>query len=327
MDPRQRQLLGLAGWLATSFAAAAIGAVASIHARSFYGQLVQPVWAPSATVFGSVWTVLYAMMGVAAWLVWRSGGFRGNQVALTVFLAQLVLNARWSWLFFVWHQGALALIDILVLWLLIVPSIILFWRARASAGVLLIPYLAWVSFAFALNYSVWQLNPGILGSTQVSLPQAMAGTTSAADARLAPQLYVAAINSNNLETLLGMLTEDVVFMGPNGKAYVGKPAVRPWITAYLRAYRTHWDKPVQEFVVSGDWAFERYSYTSTDTPVQGGAPLVDTGWGFVVYHRDTDGKWRVARDAWGSDQAKADMQPVPPLPPRPQTSPTLPGPA
>lgn len=100
-----------------------------------------------------------------------------------------------------------------------------------------------------------------------------------------------------------MLTEDVVFMAPNEKPYVGKAAVRPWLAGYLSAYRTHWDKPVQEFTVDGDWAFERYSYTSTDTPLSGGAEIVGTGWGFLVYHHDADGKWRVARDAWGSDQA------------------------
>jgi tryptophan-rich sensory protein len=303
VDSKQRQLLGLAGWLATSFAAAAIGAVASIHAKSIYGQLVQPAWAPAATIFGPVWTVLYAMMGVAAWLVWRSGGFRGNRLALGLFLAQLVLNARWSWLFFVWHQGALALIDIAVLWLLIAPTVGLFWRVRAAAGLLLIPYLAWVSFACALNYSIWQLNPGILGPTHVSLRQAMAGTAANVDAHMVHQAYVAAINSNNLDAVLGMLTDDVVFMPPNDTPRIGKRAVRPWIAAYLRTYRTHWDKPVQEFVVSGDWAFERYAYTSTGTPLQGGAPRVDTGWGFVVYHHDDDGNWRVARDAWGSDHA------------------------
>jgi ketosteroid isomerase-like protein len=109
---------------------------------------------------------------------------------------------------------------------------------------------------------------------------------------LAHQAYVKAINSNNLEIVLGMLTEDVVFMAPNDKPYIGKSAVRPWIVEYLKAYRTHWDKPVQEFVVSGKWAFERYSYTSTDKPVGGGT---------AVYHHDSDGQWRVARDAWGSD--------------------------
>jgi ketosteroid isomerase-like protein len=124
-------------------------------------------------------------------------------------------------------------------------------------------------------------------------------------AHQAHQAYGAAINSNSPEAVLGRLTEDVVFMAPNDKPYVGKRAVRPWAAAYLRAYHTHWDKPVKEFVVSGEWAFERYAYTSTDTPVAGGAPLVDTGWGLVVYHHDADGKWRAARDAWGSDRPPA----------------------
>jgi ketosteroid isomerase-like protein len=132
-----------------------------------------------------------------------------------------------------------------------------------------------------------------------------AAASSDASAHLAHQAYVAAINSNNLDVLLGMLTKDVVFMAPNDKPYVGKNALRPWLAEYLKAYKTHWDKPVQEFVVSGDGAFERYSYTSTDTRVGGGAPVVDTGWGFAVYHHDADGKWRVARDAWGSDHPPA----------------------
>lgn len=129
--------------------------------------------------------------------------------------------------------------------------------------------------------------------------------TSASDAAAhqAHDAYVTAINSNNLDSLLGMLTDDVVYLAPNDKPYVGKSAVRPWLEGYLAAYKIHWDKPVQEFVVSGDWAFERYSYTSTDTPLDGGGPVVGTGWGLVIYHRDPDGKWRVARDAWGSDQA------------------------
>ncbi len=160
---RTRRSAGLIGWLAVSFAAAAIGAVASIQAKSYYGQLVQPDWAPPAALFGPVWSVLYAMMGVAAWLVWRDGGFSQNRPALAVFLAQLSLNALWSWLFFGWHHGALALLDILALWLLIVVTLVYFWRARPLAGMLLIPYLAWVSFASALNYSVWHLNPVALG--------------------------------------------------------------------------------------------------------------------------------------------------------------------
>ncbi|MDD2237389.1 MAG: tryptophan-rich sensory protein [Kiritimatiellae bacterium] len=158
-----KQALGLIGWLAVSFIASAIGAAASVQAKSFYGQLMQPVWAPPSWVFGPVWTVLYAMMGVAAWLVWRSGGFRSNRVALTFFFAQLALNALWTWLFFAWRLGALAFAEILILWLLIVATLTAFARVRRLAGALLIPYLLWVTFAAALSYSMWRLNPGILG--------------------------------------------------------------------------------------------------------------------------------------------------------------------
>jgi len=159
----QKQILGLVGWLVLSFAASAVGAVASIQAESFYAQLAQPVWAPPPWVFGPVWTVLYALMGIAAWLVWRSGGFRANRQALALFLLQLAFNAVWSWLFFAWHLGVLSLADILVLWILIVATLVSFWRVRPLAGALLIPYLLWVSFAAALNYSLWQLNPQVLG--------------------------------------------------------------------------------------------------------------------------------------------------------------------
>ena len=160
---KQRQFLGLVGWFVVSFAASAVGAVASIQAESFYGQLVQPPWAPPSSVFGPVWSVLYALMAIAAWLVWRSGGFRANRTALSLFVVQLALNALWSWLFFAWHLGAWAFADIVVLWAFIVATLVSFWRVRFLAGALLIPYLLWVSFALVLNYSVWQLNPQILG--------------------------------------------------------------------------------------------------------------------------------------------------------------------
>lgn len=160
---KQKQVLGFIGWFVISFAASAVGAVASIQAKSFYGQLAQPAWAPAPWLFGPVWTVLYAMMAIAAWLVWRSGGFRTNRVALSLFLGQLLLNALWSWLFFVWHLGALAFAETLFLWVSIVATIVLFWRVRPLAGALLIPNLLWVSLASFLNYSLWQLNPQILG--------------------------------------------------------------------------------------------------------------------------------------------------------------------
>lgn len=160
---KQKQFFGLIGWLLISFAASAVSAVASIQAQSFYGELTQPSWAPPGWVFGPVWTTLFALMGVAAWLVWREGGFRKNKTSLSLFLVQLVVNALWSWLFFAWHLGAYALIDLIVLWLLIIATLVAFWRVKALAGVLLVPYLLWVSFAGFLNYAVWQLNPLILG--------------------------------------------------------------------------------------------------------------------------------------------------------------------
>jgi ketosteroid isomerase-like protein len=125
--------------------------------------------------------------------------------------------------------------------------------------------------------------------------------SSGGSAHQAHDAYVTAINSNNLDTLLAVLTDDVVYLSAHEPVMVGKAAVRPWLEAYLKTYKTHWDKPVQEFVVSGEWAFERYSYTSTDTPIAGGDAVTDTGWGLVIYHHDADGKWRVARDAWGPD--------------------------
>jgi tryptophan-rich sensory protein len=146
-----------------SFLAAALGGAASIEAGPFYGQLARPDWAPPAAIFGPVWTVLYLLMGVAAWLVWQVGGWRAARAALTLFLVQLAFNALWSWLFFGWHLGALAFVDILLLWALIVATLVSFWRIRPLAGGLLAPYLLWVSFAAALNYSVWRLNPQLLG--------------------------------------------------------------------------------------------------------------------------------------------------------------------
>jgi tryptophan-rich sensory protein len=160
---KQKQLAGLVACLVVVFIAAAIGAAASVQAGPFYTQLVRPDWAPPPSIFGPVWTVLYAMMGVAAWLVWRVDGFSAAKSALTLFLVQLALNALWSWLFFGWHRGAWAFADIAVLWVLILATVISFWRVKPFAGALLVPYLLWVSFASALNYAVWQLNPQVLG--------------------------------------------------------------------------------------------------------------------------------------------------------------------
>jgi len=160
---KTKQAIGLLVWLAISFVASGIGAMASIRAAPFYGQLIQPSWAPPSSVFGPVWTILYALMGIAAWWVWRADGLRATRAALSLFLLQLAVNALWTWLFFAWSQGALAFADIVLLWLLVVATMVSFWRIRPLAGALLIPYLLWVSFAAALNFSVWQLNPQVLG--------------------------------------------------------------------------------------------------------------------------------------------------------------------
>lgn len=160
---KSRQAFGLLVWLLVAFAAAAVGGFASASAGEFYRELVRPSWAPPGWVFGPVWSVLYALMGIAAWLVWRARGFAGAWSALTVFIAQLAANALWSWLFFVWRLGALGFGEILLLWALILATTILFWRISAVAGALLFAYLAWVSFASALNFALWRLNPGLLG--------------------------------------------------------------------------------------------------------------------------------------------------------------------
>ena len=157
------QILGLAGWLLASFVTGAIGALASVNAAGFYGQLVKPAWAPPAWLFGPVWSVLFILMAVAAWLVWREHGFRGAGAALKLYTAQLVANALWSWLFFAWHLGAIAFAEIVVLWVLIAATIVMFWRLHRLAAILLVPYLLWASFAAALNFALWRLNPAVLG--------------------------------------------------------------------------------------------------------------------------------------------------------------------
>ncbi len=153
-----RSMLGLAGWLVVSFAAAWIGSRSMPGA--WYASLVKPAWNPPAAVFAPVWTVLYTLMGVAAWLVWRRAGFAGAGVALGLFLLQLAINALWSYLFFGAHRPDLAFFDIVALWLAILAVMLLFWRVDWRAGALLAPYLIWVGFASVLNFVLWRLNGG-----------------------------------------------------------------------------------------------------------------------------------------------------------------------
>lgn len=161
---KSSDILGLFGWLALSFAVSAIGASASIEAGTFYSQLTQPAWAPPGWLFGPVWATLFTLMGIAAWLVWRTGGFAQQRWPLAAYACQLALNALWSWLFFAWKLGGPAFFEVLLLWLGIAVTLVLFWRVRRFAGLLLVPYLLWVSFAAVLNLSLWRLNPQLLGS-------------------------------------------------------------------------------------------------------------------------------------------------------------------
>jgi benzodiazapine receptor len=157
-----QQALGFLGWALLTFAAAAVGAIASANAGEFYAELARPSWAPPAWLFGPVWSVLYALMAIAAWLVWRARGFAGARAALVLFVVQLAANALWSWLFFAWQRGALAFAEVLVLCGLVSATIVAFHRVSTVAALLLYPYLAWSAFASALTFAIWRLNPELL---------------------------------------------------------------------------------------------------------------------------------------------------------------------
>lgn len=139
---------------------------------------------------------------------------------------------------------------------------------------------------------------------------AMAGPASAETpqekaAHKAHDVYLAAINSNDLDTFLDAVTDDIVFIAPNSPVMVGKAEVGPWVGGYFEAFATKWEKTSVEFVVSDDWAFERYTYIAVDTPRRGGEAYTDTGNGINIYRLGDDGVWRVARDAWATDQPVA----------------------
>jgi benzodiazapine receptor len=135
------------------------GAATAPEIRGWYRTLRRPMWNPPDAVFGPVWTTLYLAMGVALRDVVRADGrARARALAVGVFGLQLALNAGWSWLFFVKHDLALAAIEVACLWLAIVATIVTFGLVRRRAAALLIPYLAWVSFASALTVAIWQLN-------------------------------------------------------------------------------------------------------------------------------------------------------------------------
>jgi translocator protein len=150
-----KSAFALAGWIALTFCAALTGFF--IQPAGYYVSLAKPSWSPPAWVFGPVWTALYLMMAVAAWLVWRQGGWRAQRAPLSLYLLQLALNALWTPVFFGLRSPGLALVVIVSLGAAIVLTGRAFRPVSRIASWLLVPYLAWVVFAAALNFSIWRL--------------------------------------------------------------------------------------------------------------------------------------------------------------------------
>ena len=150
-----KSAFALAGWIALTFCAALTGFF--IQPAGYYASLAKPSWSPPAWVFGPVWTALYLMIAVAAWLVWRQGGWRAQRAPLSLYLLQLALNALWTPVFFGLRSPGLALVVIVSLGAAIVLTGRAFRPVSRVASWLLVPYLAWVVFAAALNFSIWRL--------------------------------------------------------------------------------------------------------------------------------------------------------------------------
>jgi benzodiazapine receptor len=148
--------IGLAAWIGITFLAAAVGS--RFQPGTWYADLAKPAWTPPNVIFAPVWTLLYLLMGISAWLVWRGVESSATGLPLAVYVLQLAVNAAWSWLFFGLHQIGWALVDIVVLWGLIALTLWLFWRQSATAGLLLVPYLLWVSYAAVLNLELFRRN-------------------------------------------------------------------------------------------------------------------------------------------------------------------------
>jgi len=155
----RRSALALFLFAATCFGVSGLGAwFTAGSVGTWYPTLAKPSWTPPAWVFAPVWTALYSMMAIAAWLVWRKRGWREAWGALGLFVLQLTLNAAWSPLFFGVRSPAAGLVDIVALWFSVAATFVAFFRISPIAGMLLAPYWAWVSFAAALNAAIWSLN-------------------------------------------------------------------------------------------------------------------------------------------------------------------------
>ena len=152
------QALALGLFYLLCFLAAGLGSLFTmVSLGSWYAGLAKPSWNPPNWIFGPVWTALYAMMAVAGWMVWLRGRAT-RQPALRWFSVQLVLNVGWSAVFFGLQLPGLAFVEILVLWVAIAATLVTSWKVSRAAGILLAPYLLWVSFAAVLNFAIWRLN-------------------------------------------------------------------------------------------------------------------------------------------------------------------------
>ncbi len=143
-------------------AAAVVGGYGSRRTPGFYALLIRPTWVPPAWLFGPFWTILYLLMALAAWLVWREIPPVPRRHALVLFAAQLVLNAAWSWTFFAWQSGVLSALIITLLRTAIILTGKNFWAVSRSAGASMLPYFGWVTYATALNFALWRANRNLL---------------------------------------------------------------------------------------------------------------------------------------------------------------------
>ena len=152
----KRAILSYLGFVLVVFLAPATGAFSS--PGDWYAGLQKPSWNPPSWIFGPVWTMLYFLIATSGWLIWRQGRFAANRVVFACFLAQLILNAAWTPTFFGMHAIGPALVVIVCMWCAILATVVAAWRKHRMAALLLLPYLAWVSFAMALNFTLWRLN-------------------------------------------------------------------------------------------------------------------------------------------------------------------------
>jgi tryptophan-rich sensory protein len=157
---RSKQFFGLLVSLILVFGAASLGRFfTDMSVSTWYPGLIKPSWTPTGATIGIVWTILYACMALAAWLVWRTGGHVDRRLPLALYFAQLILNVLWSAIFFGLQKPGLAFLELLVLWIAVLVTTIVFRRYSSWAGVLMLPYLAWVAFAGYLNAMIWRMNP------------------------------------------------------------------------------------------------------------------------------------------------------------------------